>query len=1270
VHVDAFGIEIVPSAFLGVPLNRTYFVMGVNPAPEYYRTNWSFANYMHINYLISADHEKQLDYQEAHQEHYNSTDTYHAITPQPGQTFNLYFGTAPFRPTRPKADSHLTLFDHLLKGYLGISYLRRETWALEDLGLIPTYEIYLDGVLVASGNLTNWIHTLFTYGIFASGTYVLNLSIPSNYPVWNFTSIQAKFEKPSTDFQPPFLRWLKTSPRFEEGRDYEVELKVEDNASIHTTWVFYRFDEGPWTNLTTLTNTTPLTETATYEGNFTVTTGAKRIDLKICVSDGSGNELNYTIIPIALPTKPLSIRISCPHNAVYITEGDITAYKLESPHPYPNDYNYTWRINQMGFAQIAVHFINLSVEEGYDWVIIKDSLNRTIARYTGSFEDLWTPSVEGDTLYVTLVSDSSINDYGFYIDAVLNGSVDESCEVVGGDKLYIQGLVRDETGKGVKQLRLEYFLNQSYEGRSKTSDGLFEANLDIPCNLPAIVNLTANFAGTGVYPRAEGKTEVRPIPLDFTINRTLPIHTLIRLNASLPGALLTINRTDLNWTWSYLMEKKDIEFSLHNYGNYSIKLNSTCEEVVKSVFVNITTKPNILSINFDPLYPIASETINAKAKVFDEAWHNVSLNISNETFWQVYDFAWLSLYLIDPFTQESYNATHTFWEANLANLEANAYDALIEVKDVAGFVINRSEKLYVYPPIDVTFNLTDWRGSPVERTIFIAFDHIDRVEDRIYDIVGTATITLPNVTYFAPKKKVSTHLRLDNHLLEEDSTQVVIFVNTTLLNLMRAITEHHKGKILAGKQILYLIYTYRPSWDYNSTLIMGSFNLETFNLLKKREVSASGEVDGYNHLCKNITLPTKSNIEVKASFKSINDTYSRIFITSLDCPESEGRGWHALGPFIGICESYGCSISGKYCSMGEGGSGIYSYVFEDVQAGDHRICVGPSSESGYLWTVDLTLTSFDTPAKLYTCAKWDFEKKVCTSGWKILKEDKREFFDSFLYVEGAENKTEAFALGEPQYCGDGYCNPNIGEDCSTCPTDCGPCPIPVIVIPPALAPPPVYVYDFSLSLLSRLEILPNESKTFFLFVKNVANGTLTNLTVSVTSEPDCNCTITIVPELVSALEANKSASFKVKIPAGIRVGEYLLIFNVSSNQLSKTTSLNLKVKELPEKAEASRLIAEAEHLIREKVEHNVTEAEKYLREAREAFAAANYVRAIEFARQAISAAEAAPPLPKPWIIPWWIIVVIVSVGTAILILFLKMRRREEITWKELYRKWA
>ncbi|MEM2878929.1 MAG: pre-peptidase C-terminal domain-containing protein, partial [Candidatus Hadarchaeales archaeon] len=122
--------------------------------------------------------------------------------------------------------------------------------------------------------------------------------------------------------------------------------------------------------------------TSTYAGDFYI---------RVCLWSGSGI---------------YSLQISA-------SSADFLA---ESPHPYPNLYDQTWVISEPGAGKIRVHFTQLDVEEGWDYVYIYDGNNNLIGTYTGSYRDLWTDWVTGDTIKVRLVSDYLITAYGFTID--------------------------------------------------------------------------------------------------------------------------------------------------------------------------------------------------------------------------------------------------------------------------------------------------------------------------------------------------------------------------------------------------------------------------------------------------------------------------------------------------------------------------------------------------------------------------------------------------------------------------------------------------------------------------------------------------------------------------------------------------------------------------------------------------------------------------------------------------------------------------------------
>ena len=92
---------------------------------------------------------------------------------------------------------------------------------------------------------------------------------------------------------------------------------------------------------------------------------------------------------------------------------------IDSPHPYPSDYDETWEITKPGAEQIRVHFDHLETAESGDKVRIYDGDDNLITTYTYNWGSTWTPWVTGDTIKVRLTSDYDSNtDYGFSIDSI------------------------------------------------------------------------------------------------------------------------------------------------------------------------------------------------------------------------------------------------------------------------------------------------------------------------------------------------------------------------------------------------------------------------------------------------------------------------------------------------------------------------------------------------------------------------------------------------------------------------------------------------------------------------------------------------------------------------------------------------------------------------------------------------------------------------------------------------------------------------------------
>jgi hypothetical protein len=103
----------------------------------------------------------------------------------------------------------------------------------------------------------------------------------------------------------------------------------------------------------------------------------------------------------------------------------LVAVDVQSPHPYANDVDRTWRVELDGLlpscaSEVRLHFAALRTEAGYDFVEVTDG--ERLYSYDGNHDDTWTGWLRLDPadphVSVRLISDYSITRHGFEIDAV------------------------------------------------------------------------------------------------------------------------------------------------------------------------------------------------------------------------------------------------------------------------------------------------------------------------------------------------------------------------------------------------------------------------------------------------------------------------------------------------------------------------------------------------------------------------------------------------------------------------------------------------------------------------------------------------------------------------------------------------------------------------------------------------------------------------------------------------------------------------------------
>ena len=114
--------------------------------------------------------------------------------------------------------------------------------------------------------------------------------------------------------------------------------------------------------------------------------------------------------------------------ATFLTAGIAGAGTLvESPHPYPNNYQNTWVISQPGANQMRLHFTKMEIGYG-DTLQLLDANNNVLMTYSGRSsllsegptlkEDYWSEWYALDTIKLKLITNNEGNYYGFRVDQV------------------------------------------------------------------------------------------------------------------------------------------------------------------------------------------------------------------------------------------------------------------------------------------------------------------------------------------------------------------------------------------------------------------------------------------------------------------------------------------------------------------------------------------------------------------------------------------------------------------------------------------------------------------------------------------------------------------------------------------------------------------------------------------------------------------------------------------------------------------------------------
>jgi hypothetical protein len=86
---------------------------------------------------------------------------------------------------------------------------------------------------------------------------------------------------------------------------------------------------------------------------------------------------------------------------------------VESPHPYPNNYENTWDVTRPGAEKIKVYFEKIETERNYDFVKMWGDREEILHVVDGRRDGYWSPEFNGDTIHIALETDYSYTRYGF-----------------------------------------------------------------------------------------------------------------------------------------------------------------------------------------------------------------------------------------------------------------------------------------------------------------------------------------------------------------------------------------------------------------------------------------------------------------------------------------------------------------------------------------------------------------------------------------------------------------------------------------------------------------------------------------------------------------------------------------------------------------------------------------------------------------------------------------------------------------------------------------
>lgn len=291
---------------VSAPLKRTNYISN---------TSWGYWHYMMMSYLRNDTHGGDWRTEFAAMAGQRERDKAYVSTWPRGSRVNttrdIYFGTS-YLPTYFKnTNNQIALEDYMLSGKNNETYIYKSsyvTWqsTTGESGTVylptPNILIYRGGTLVSNSTPTAW--KTFSYPA-SSGDYIVNITLPTDYPLYNRTYISAEFTLPGSDVNPPKLTYINVTPRFEINSLFGLEFNITDDVSVSGVSAYYSTDRTTWTEM-------PLTNTSSaYNSSITITnSSADEVNIKINATDSTGNAITFRIVPVSMVARNITLNFA------------------------------------------------------------------------------------------------------------------------------------------------------------------------------------------------------------------------------------------------------------------------------------------------------------------------------------------------------------------------------------------------------------------------------------------------------------------------------------------------------------------------------------------------------------------------------------------------------------------------------------------------------------------------------------------------------------------------------------------------------------------------------------------------------------------------------------------------------------------------------------------------------------------------------------------------------------------------------------------------